>query len=243
MLSPDVQARLLVAQVAQMSYKPNEAVCAQLREKSLVMCVGPVAIGKSYIMNKVIDIDSDFRRVPVFTTREARSDDEPGMFRAVEHNDKNVSRILDQIDAGEIVQYVVHPTTGRIYGSTPDDYPGNFNLLAMMSGVVKQLQNIPFKDNYIIGLAASPDTWIERLAIRYPSQTDEKAKRLGEATSSLSWLLGDEQVGIVKWVLNSTNEPEKTALSLIDIVKYNKEDSKTAANDARQMLKLVKEML
>lgn len=241
MLSAAVNARLILARDNQPRYQPNSLICKQLQEKSIVMCVGPVAVGKSFVMNRVVTIDNDFQRTPVFTTRDARSDDEPGMFRIQPHNDTSVSKILDQIDAGEIVQYAVHPTSGRIYGTTINDYPGKFNLLAMLSGGVSQLQQLPYASTHVIGFATQPQTWKQWLTDRYPVPSDERQKRLKEATVSLEWLLNNPTS--VRWVENSADNPNQAAGLLRSIVKYNQEDSKGAAEYARQMLKTAEEML
>ena len=113
MLSPNVAARANEAAKLQTTYMPNATVAAQLKEKNLVMFVGPASVGKSFLMNRIVERDVDFGRVSVFTTREARPDDEPGMFRNLPHDDANVTMLLDKIQRGEVVQYAVHPTSGR----------------------------------------------------------------------------------------------------------------------------------
>lgn len=232
MLSPEVEKRLLAAQKAEKTYRPNDEICAKLREKTLVMLVGPAAIGKSFLMNHLVEIDEDFGRVPVFTTRDPRPDDEPGMFRCVPHDDEHVGALLDKIEAREVVQYAVHPTSGRIYGSMLDDFSHEFNLLATLSDVVDHLSQQPFKNTVVIGLAAKPEIWQKRFNERYPTQTGEREKRLKEAVKSLNWLLDSTTV---KWVDNTAGEPRDTVQSVVNIVKYNNQENPGTREDARRM--------
>jgi len=239
LLSPEVRTRLKTAQLTQASYRPNAEVSVLLKETSLVMLVGPAAISKSFVMNRISEIDKEFQRVPVLTTREPRPDDESGMFRTLAHDDKNVSAILDQIDRGELVQYAIHPTSGRIYATAVEDYAGTFNLLATLSGAVGQLQSLPFKGTHVIGLTAKPETWKYRFKKRYPQPSEEKTKRLREAKTSLKWLLA--QRGII-WIDNSSDD-HTAAQRIIGSVKYNEQSSADSARYARRALAYIEELI
>lgn len=202
------------------------------------MCVGPTAIGKSFIMNRAVELEDDFQRVSVFTTRESRPDDEPGMFQPLMHDDENVWSLLDQMERGELVNFAIHPNTGRIYGTTPEDYSGKYNLLATLSGAVGQLSALPFASTHVIGLASHD--WMKWFLGRYPEDSSERQKRLREATSSLKWLLGAPNV---IWLENPQGQASETARQLINIVKYKEPGDPSARDIAEEMLKKAKEML
>lgn len=238
MLSPAVRQRLEAARELQSRYQPNDEVCSLLRDKTLVMCVGPTAVGKSFIMNKAVELDDEFQRVSVFTTREPREDDEPGMFQPLMHDDENVWALLDQMERGELVNFAIHPNTGRIYGTTPEDYSGKYNLLATLSGAVTQLRALPFASTHVIGLASRD--WAQWIMRRYSEDSNERKKRLREAVGSLEWLLKAPEV---IWLENPSGEGTKTARQLIDIVKYNKAGDPSAREIAEQMLTAAKEMI
>lgn len=240
MISPSVQTRLDAARRAEGSYIPSAAVAREINDKTLVMFVGPVAIGKSYIMNHLVKTDPDFGRVPVFTTRDARPDDEPGMFEALPHTDSSVSEILNQIDAQNVVQYAIHPTTGRMYGSFPRHYTQPYNLLATLSNVVEPMRKLPFQKTVVIGLSAKPGDWRTWFETRYPTASPEKTKRLSEATLSLEWLLMPEHDDFVCWVTNTPDNPDATTKDVINIVKYGKREDAGAKENARQLLELVR---
>lgn len=232
MLSLDIQRRLDTAKSNEFSYHPNESICKKLADKTFIMFVSPVAVGKSFLMNHIVETEPEFSRVPVFTTREAREDDEPGMFHYIPHDNAHLDKILTQIERGEVVQYVVHPTTGNIYGSTLKDHANLFNMLPTLSGTVDLLRKLPFKKVVVIGLAAKPKIWKQRVDSRYPNRSAERAKRLSEARTSLDWLLSSPHV---KWVDNTSSDVSATRQFVVNIVKYNKDGNPAAHEYAEAM--------
>lgn len=245
MLSPTVAARLMQASANQISYKPNTAIAEQLKQKNLVMFVGPAAVGKSFLMNRIMQQDIDFGRVSVFTSREARPDDELGMFRYIPHDDEHISQLLDKIEIGEVVQYAVHPTSGRIYGSEISDYAKSFNMLATLSGIVNTLRQLPFQTTNVIGLAVDPDIWLSRFYGRYVEPSEEQRKRLLEAVVSLKWLLTpSNNHQKITWVDNTSANETAAVQAVIDAVKFNKPSDPTTLRIAQSMLeRLQKELL
>jgi hypothetical protein len=224
---------------AEKNYRPSQEVADSLSQKTLVMLVGPVAVGKSFVSNLVAESDPEFNEVSVFTTREARASDGSGLFRIKPHTDESLSAILDEIKAGTLVQYMVHTTTGRIYGSTVEDYSGTYNLLPTISSVVDQLTQLPFKAATAIYVTTRPEVWIMWLNTRYPDKEDtERAKRIEEAIVSLEWALADERQSTVSWIENDIQTPEKTVEDVINIVKYNQQYNPVAREYAKQMLEL-----
>jgi len=227
------------------------AVAAQLKEKNLIMFVGPASVGKSFLMNHIMEHDIDFGRVSVFTTREARPDDEPGMFRNLPHDDANVTALLGKIQRGEVVQYAVHPTSGRIYGSEitdygrPEitDYGRPFSMLATLSGIVNTLRKLPFQTTHVIGLAVDPDIWLNRFYERYPEPSDERTKRLQEAAQSLQWLLDPAHIQEINWIDNSSSNEAEAVQAVINTVKFNKRTDPATLRIAHSMLERLQKEL
>lgn len=240
MLSSDIEARLQKAKQQESTYTANADTATQLKGKTLIMFVSPVAVGKSFVINKLADYDTRFNCVSVFTTRDNRPDDEPGMFRSMPHTNENVSSLLSMIEQGDVVQYAVHPATGNLYGSVPSDYAGEFNLLATMSGAVAQLQRAPFASTIVIGLVTSPTLWQERLQQRFPIANPDKQKRLKEAIISLEWLLAPERGDTICWVENS-DDINKTIQSILNIVNYKEQGSPVAKRYAYELLHYAKQ--
>jgi energy-coupling factor transporter ATP-binding protein EcfA2 len=232
MLSPEITTRLETARQHETSYQPNEEIGRKISEKTLVMFVSPAAGGKSFLMNHVAEAVPDFSRVPVFTTREPREDDEPGMFRYISHDDEHLDELLGKIERREVAQYVIHPTTGNIYGSEIRDYPNKFNMLPTLSSIVGPLKRLPFKNTVVVGIAAEPEIWKQRFDARYPEKNDEYLRRRREAITSLDWLLTREDI---QWVNNTSADPAAAVQSVVDIVKYSKSRDSTAQRYAIEM--------
>jgi len=240
-LSPNTLARLKRAENQAASYQPNETVAKSIKDKSLVMLVAPTATGKSFLINEIVKQDTDFRVMPIFTTRDPRPDDDPRYFRILPHAETPLSQLLDDIDAKQVVQYAVHPTTKRIYGTTIEDYPGRFNLLATLSHAVAPLQKLPFASTHILGLVAEPTTWKQWFLTRYPQASDERTKRVKEAVSSLEWLIAHDRD--IHWVVNYPQKAPDIATSIINKVKYNQPQHEPGSHVATEMLATAKALL
>lgn len=219
MISQSVQERLDTARVLQLQYRPNAEVSTALRNKTLVMVVAPTACGKSYIMRQVAERDPACGRVKDFTTRPPRDDDQPDAFDYYPHDDASVSMWLDKIHRQELVQYMVHPTTGALYGSELHGYPANYNFLETISSVVSVLRLLPFSHTIVIGVVAELEQWKQWLNARYPEPSSDRTKRLQEAITSLEWLTDSTHAGLIHWVINDPRND--SAGTIIDIVKNN----------------------
>lgn len=204
----------------QPAYTPNELVTGQLRDKNIIMFVAPGGTGKTHLIREVAGLHSAFSPVSVFTTRAARPDDDPGMFRLLPHDDTHVRGILKSIETGELVQYIVHPS-GRLYGTNLGDYPAEYNMIAMLSGAVGQIRTLPFKTAFVVGVVTELAAWIRWFDDRFPLDSDERPKRLAEAKESLEWLLA-QPAGACIWATNTPGKAALTAKSIINAILYNK---------------------
>jgi hypothetical protein len=217
MLSPSVQERLDTARVLQLQYRPNSEIAAQLHTKTLAMVVGPTATGKSYLMRQVAERDPECGRVKDFTTRPPRSDDQPGAFDYRTHDDRQVTIYLDKIHRQDVVQYMVHPTTGMLYGSEITGYPATFNFLETISNVVTVLRLLPFQRTVVVGVVVELEQWKEWFINRYREQSTDRTKRLQEAVTSLEWLTDATHADLIHWVINGADRDG--AATMIDVVK------------------------
>lgn len=219
MLSQSVQERLDTARALQLQYRPNADITAQLRTKTVAMIVAPTACGKSYLMHQVSARDAECTHVKDFTTRPPRDDDQPGAFDYRPHDDHHVSELLDSIHRQEVVQYMVHPTTGMLYGTELASYPARYNFLETISSVVTVLRMLPFQRTVVIGIVAELAQWQQWFNARYTQDDAERSKRLQEAVSSLEWLTDVTHADLIHWVIN---DPGRDAPAvMIDIVKNN----------------------
>lgn len=185
-----------------------------IKDKTLVMIVGPAAIGKSSLMNVVVAKDDEFGRVSGFTTRPARSNDEPGMYRYI-----SADEATNLIERDDVIQHAVHPTTGAMYGSQAVDYPKAYNMLDTLSNVVDNLRGLPFKRTVTVSLTTNPDNWQDWFLKRYPNPSQERTKRLEEAIISIEWSLA--QLDDHFWLVNAPDSLTTTADRLISIVRQS----------------------
>lgn len=222
----------------QNTYRPNSSVATQLRDKTLIMFVSPTACGKTYLMDAIRRINGGFKQVIDFTTREPRSDDDPKLFRYLPHNQAHIQEILHKIASGDLVQYVVHPS-GRFYGTEIADFPGQYNMLAMLAQAVETMRTIPFRQTFTVGVVTTPELWKKWFTRRFPPGHPERERRLNEAIVSLSWLKSQDPSSII-WAVNVPERTEQTAKSIINAIIYNESSEGAALVDA--MLKKAEEM-
>jgi guanylate kinase len=194
----------------QASYRPCDEVAEQLRDKTLLMLVGPTSIGKSTVMNAAVKLDSRLHRVSGFTSREPRANDEPDMYRYVS-TDADYDRLKSDIENGILVQYMIHPMLNTIYGTTIQDYKGEFNMKDTISSSVEEDEQLSFKKCIPIGVIALPDDWVKWFAVRFQPGDPEVTKRLREAEQSLTWLL--EHKDQVIWLQNDDLDAAAQRLS------------------------------
>ena len=217
-LSPAVQERLDTARVLQLQYRPNDAITADMRTKTLAMVVAPSACGKSYLTEQVAAREADCARVVDFTTRPRRADDPAGEFEYFSHDDQSVTAILDAIHRRDLVQYMVHPTTGYLYWTEMRNYPGTYNILETISNVVTVLRTLPFERTIVIGVVADSRQWQQWFDARFPSGDPERLKRLQEAVSSLECLADITHADLIHWIVNDPARDSTSAM--VDILKH-----------------------
>lgn len=241
MISDSIQQQIDHARHEEHRYWPAERVRKTLTDKDFIMLVGPSAIGKSTLMNKIVELDKDFARVKNMTTRPARENDEKGLYEYIPHTDEGLAGLLKQIENGELVQYAVHPTTGFIYGTYPENYPGLYNMLDTQSQVALGLSTLPFRATHTMGIVTDPNTWREWFLSRNKAGTDEYTKRIDEAIRSLEWLTAQPGDSI-KWIYNHPDNIMLSANELIALVKGTQESDSSLRETALTMLYLAYQM-
>lgn len=202
-----------------------------LRSKTLVMLVGPSAIGKSTLMNEVIRQNTRFVRVKTFTSRQPRPNDEAGQYFYLSPDEIEVHR-----KNNEVISEVIFPTTGQTYGTLTRSYEGEYCLLDTLAGSVEIYRQLPFANTITITLTASADEWREWFITRYPDSSDEASKRLQEADLSINWSMNDPDT---YWLVNTQGAVGTVARQLIDIVTANPPRLDTP-DEPRAMLELIK---
>lgn len=223
------------------TYRPGEEAMRQLKEKELVMLVAPSGMGKSTLMNKLVENDKRFARVRNATTRPERQNDEPGLYAYLPHNEEGIRQLAEQMEKKELIQYAIFPATGYIYFTYPESYKATYNLLDTQAHVVKHLRRLPFRRTHAIGLVTAPEAWQSWLLTRYDNDTPELQKRLGEAISSLEWLLAQPEEAI-HWAYNYPGNIQKSAEELTAVITRHEKPHRSYREYAEKLLSLAKRM-
>ena len=181
----------------------------ELKNKTLVMIVGPAAIGKSTLMNEVVRQNpANYGYVKSFTTRSRR----PG--ETAHYNFISREHAISLHQSGQTITYLDHPTTHDLYGTTASSYTAPINLLDTLSGSVKAYRTLPFAQTITISLTTPAEQWKKWFLARYPKSSDEALKRLAEAEQSINWSLQDPET---LWLIND-NPIEAVAARCIDLI-------------------------
>ena len=211
MLSETINKR--IERLAKISYHPSDDVKGKLASKKLIMLVSATGMGKSTIMR---GLAPDIPTVGTITTRPQRSDDASERYHFYEHSDEGLAPLLDDIETGTLVQYVINPHSGYIYGSSLEDYPNDINVGDYFSTVVDDFMTYGFKEIIPISVITEPDMWQRRFDKRFPIGHPDRLARCEEAITSLKWSLSRPDV---KWVINRDNKSQAAVTSVKDIVE------------------------
>jgi guanylate kinase len=217
------------------TYQPNSGIARELRRKTIVPIIGPTAVGKSTVIEVILQSENDFSGVATITTRPKRDDESAPGWRFLTHDGEHLRDIVARVKAGELVQYAVHPTTGYIYATELQDYPKSFNVIAMLSSAMADIEKLPFKACKPIALVTAPADWEEWFMHRggTTQNPDDAAKRLREAQQSIVWLLNHDEAA---WVCNRPGEATRAARDIIRIVREGGSSDMSARRMGEQLL-------
>lgn len=200
-------------------YQPNSDVSLSILSRSLVEVIAPACEGKSTVMNKVVEMDTDFGYVRSWTTRNQEPRDE-GSYYTFYNTATELESLFDRIDKREAVQYTAHPTTGKLYGTSPEGYPAEYNLLDTLASSVDDLDKLAFKSIYKVALVSKGSERRRRFLTRYPEESPERTKRLKEAALCLAWVLEQPEENLI-WIENGKSDVEKAARDIRNAVKFS----------------------
>lgn len=156
-----------------------------LTDKTLARLVAPTAVGKSTIINRVLDIAQkegfDAGEVGTITTRPGRPNDPPNYRTA----DDGVTHeaMIEQIESGELVSWSLFET-GHLYATDYDSYPAQFNFLPCLPDSIPMQDKAGFGAVRTFYIVTTVDAWHEQLKERAGPGFED---RLEEALSSLEF--------------------------------------------------------
>lgn len=247
MISPEVQHRLDTAQEKQYRNARSRDTLRTIAHRAFVAIIGPFEAGKTAIGLEAVRRDPDhFHYVPAIMTREPRADDPPGTTRPVENTDDEVTRLLDEVEQGKLVQYAIHPTDHTFYGTYPEDYrEGKYNLLPLLAGrPTRYMMESPFMQTQAVGVFTDPSTMEDRIGRAYRNSQPQKLEnRLVEGITSAQFLIEQHKAGKLSLVHNVEGELEKSAQDLIDLIKGERKSDEEGVAYLERTIHLFEKML
>jgi hypothetical protein len=238
MLSRSVEQRLFAAREQQQAgeYAPNNQVLQRLGNTSLIMFVGPTTIGKSMIINDIIQSENEtYSSARSFTTRPPTDPDMANPYDFIPHTDEGVSTILDKIDAGDLVQYVVHPSTGNISGSEPHHYHTPTTLIDLLPDHVNIMRQLPFKETQTVGIIAPSQHWALWFNERFPAYDQQRRRRIQEAGETLQWI--DTHQSGLSLVENRSHNLTGTVEETLAVIQKEREADPRIARELAKTLR------
>lgn len=195
-------------------YTPSTATKEKLSNIALGMLVGPTAVGKSFLIDKVTEEDKHFSGMGTITTRAPRETD-PDNYSHI-----TVEEFTAMIEAGELVQYEIHPTTDDFYGSDANSFSTDLVIAPVLASGVHSFRKAGFKRATTIGIVSPASQWSERLAVHEDS--DDLIKRLREARHVIQWLRRYKHAPDVA-ILNNTANDVSSTVSAIEYLTMGKD--------------------
>lgn len=203
------EQRIGWAREQQTTYQPNEQVNAGIARVSMGLLVGASGSGKSFLIDRVIEVDPRFSGLGSITTRNQRST-EPDNYRFI-----SIKEFVEKIDSEELVQYEVHPEIDAIYGSDLESYATDLVVGPILPRSVDVFQKANFKHSSTIGIVAPGEQWRERLGERREDPNSNYGGRLREALNSTTWL--QRRYMDIPILVNETGQGETTAQRIIEL--------------------------
>jgi len=223
-------------------YVPSSEVTEKLSQVTFVPVIGPFAVGKSTCIKEVERLNDDFGRVTGFTTRDPRPGEGPDEFHFLPHDIETLEGILSDARERKLVQVTVHPNTGRIYGSSINDYNRKNMMLELLYTVVADMRKIGFGAVKELVFVSPVVDWEHRFTERVETETEtEIQKRLKEGRDSLVWSL--EQGANIPWILNKKGSIQKAAQDIIDVTLGRTLPSSNGYTTGVELLRRIQEKL
>jgi len=177
-LSPE----LSLLQKNEQDYHGNNQVKLALGEKVISIIIGPTAVGKSTIIQEILNSKHDWNVAGTITTREKRDGDPSNYFTKTEGitNEK----LIGLIHSGDLINYSVHPG-GDIYAYSPDSFSAEYNLAPLTTPSIKIMKTAGFERAETSFIYAKPEDW--ELFLKDRLLDSKIDARLEEAATSLRY--------------------------------------------------------
>lgn len=174
-------------------YRPNEAVLEKLRGIDFVAIIGPTAVGKTTLINKLISQHPTVQLIVTDVSRPARHGERDG----TDYHFRSRTQMLERIKRREYVN-LAPSVTGDIYASHPGSYPTKgVGIMAVWADAIPYFRSLPFASfTPVYVLPPRWETLLARMAERQFTP-DQLRGRLLEMRESLQFAISEQNLVFV----------------------------------------------
>ena len=211
------------------NYKPQDAVLDKIAKIELLMIIGPSAVGKTTLINRL-----GMPYVPSDTTRASREGEVEGKdFYFLDDYDQ----VVADIQAGKFVQVAIG-SAGDFFATRSSYYPPKgIAVMAVLADAVPVFRQLGFaKTISAFIVRADFAAWLKDLKQR-EAEAKKLQKRIAEAKRSFKFALNDSST---HFILNDKIEGALTQLKELVAGKANRQREAEAKRIAQEInLKLL----
>lgn len=192
-----------------------------VRNKTFTGVVGPFGIGKSTITAVVSEIEPRITHINTTTTRKRKfgEDADPEGFVTADEG-MTYEGFKALADNGELINFSVIPGVDA-YGTTPEGFPGEYNIGPFLPGGVDQVVNAGFREYHFVYLLAPGEMW-KNYVNNSRRNLDPQVfkKRALESLDSLEF--AHDNLGLFHFVesLDVPGGIQKAAQKIVDITMH-----------------------
>ena len=242
MISEQTEQLLRSLLAAQPTYRPIQAVIDKIQHTNVICFVGASCMGKTTLMDALVQLDPRFGKTHNFTTRPPRQDDDVERYYYFEHSDDGLRPIFERIERHELLQYNINPHTLHVYGSEASGYPHAYNLGDIFSSSIDGFRQLGFGSMRVFTIVTEPTAWQARVDSRFPVGSERREARIKEAITSLEWSLFQTNPDH-HFIVDHNNAVQAAAEQVIAIIDGATFPEDEARRTAESCLVAAKELL
>jgi energy-coupling factor transporter ATP-binding protein EcfA2 len=180
------------------TYVPGNDTIDEAAHKTFTGIIGPFGVGKTTITEIISQLKPTISPINTVTTRPRKHGEDPAGFRTA---DEGISfeMFRKAVKEQALINFSVIPG-GDIYGTFPEDFPGEFNMGPFLPGSIKHIENAGFHNKHFAYIVTPGEVWrgfVEKSRRHMPESRFQS--RVNETLDSTSFaLLHPEKLSFVE---------------------------------------------